>query len=265
MTVTIGAFSCNLLTVQPFGYEGEARSGLTARTFVISGLLTPAQWQSLLSVYNTWRDTRITDADTLSSGVVGTTIALTANANGVSVTSLACWFTEPPSGEQTGAYISGSVTLVDAAQALAVLLREQEKSRQSSESTTPSFGSWYIVTGTPDKIVPSLGVGETAAATIVLTADPVTYQDGPTLGLTTTGAHVLQGPLTATKVRRIQGTTSSASWTVIQTWYEEVVASIPSVNSYFPISPPTATAEIIISAGAKSTRYTVSFDLALVK
>ena len=265
MTVTIGAFTCNLLTVQPFGYEGEARTGLTARTFVISGLLTPTQWQSLLSVYNTWRDTRITDADTISSGVVGTTISLTANANGVSVTSLPCWFADPPNGEQTGAYISASVTLVDAAQALAVLLREQEKSRQSTEATLPSFGSWFIVTGTPDKIVPSLTGGETAAATIVLIADPVTYQDGPTLGLTTTGAHVLQGPLTATKVRRIQGTTSSASWAVIQTWYEEVVASIPAVNSYFPISPPTATGEIIISAGAKSTRYTVSFDLALVK
>jgi hypothetical protein len=265
MTVTLGSFTCNTLTVQPFGYEGEARTGLTARSFQISGLVTPAQWQLLLSSYDAWRNTRITDQDTLLSGTVGTTIALTANANGVSINSLACWFTEPPSGEQTGAYISASVTLVDAAQALAVLLREQEKSRQSTESILPSFGSWYIVTGTPDKIVPSLGVGETAAATIVLTADPVTYQDGPTLGLTTTGAHVIQGPLTATKVRRIQGTTGSASWAVIQTWYEEAVASIPLVNSWFPVSPPTATAEIIISSGAKSTRYTVSFDLALVK
>jgi len=265
MTVTLGSFTCNLLTVQPFGYEGEARTGLTARSFQISGLVTPAQWQLLLSSYDAWRNTRITDQDTLLSGTVGTTIALTANANGVSINSLACWFTEPPVGEQTGAYISASVTLVDAAQALQVLLREQEKNRQSTESNLPSFGSWYIVTGTPDKIVPSLGVGETAAATIVLTADPVTYQDGPTLGLTTTGAHVIQGPLTATKVRRIEGTTSSASWAVIQTWYEEAVASIPLVNSWFPISPPTATAEIIISGGAKSTRYTVSFDLALVK
>jgi hypothetical protein len=265
MTITIGGFTCNLLTVQPFGYEGEARTGLTARTFQISGLLTPAQWQSLLSEYNSWRNTRISDQDTILSGVVGTTIALTASANGVSVTSLACWFADPPSGEQTGAYISASVTLVDAAQALAVILREQEKSRESTEANLPSFGSWYIVTGSPDKIVPSLTGGETAAATIVLIADPVTYQDGPTLGLTATGAHVIQGPLTATKVRRIEGTTSSASWAVIQTWYEEVVASIPAVNSWFPISAPTATAEIIISNGAKSTRYTVSIELALVK
>jgi hypothetical protein len=265
MTITLGSFSCNLLTVQPFGYEGEGRTGLTARTFQISGLLTPTQWQSLLSEYNTWRDTRITDQDTILSGVVGTTINLTANANGVSVTSLPCWFAEPPSGEQTGTYISANIVLVDAAQALQVLLRQQEKSRQSSEAELPSFGSWYIVTGTPDKIVPSLGVGETAAATLVLIADPVTYQDNPTLELAASGNHVIRGPLTATKVRRIQGTTSSASWAVIQTWYEEVVAAIPAVNTWFPISAPTATAEIIISGGAKSTRYTVSVDLALVK
>lgn len=265
MTITIGSFTCTTLTAQPFGYEGEARSGLTARTFTISGLLTPTQWQALVSEYNSWRNTRITDADTASSGVVGTTVNLTVAANGVSVSSLACWFADPPSGEQAGAYISASVTMVDAAQALAVILREQEKSRQNSEATLPSFGSWYIVTGTPDKIVPSLGGGESAAATLVLQKDPVTYQDGPTLTLAATGAHVLQGPLTATKVRSIEATTSSASWAVIQTWYEEVVASIPAVNSWFPITPPTATAEIIISNGAKSTRYTVSFDLALVK
>jgi len=141
MTITIGTFTCSYLTTQPFGYEGEARSGLTARTFQISGLLTPTQWQSLLSVYNTWRDTRLTDQDTALSGVVGTTTALTVSANGVSVSALPCWFAEPPSGEQTGAYISASVTLVDAAQALAVLLREQEKSRQNSESTIPSLGT----------------------------------------------------------------------------------------------------------------------------
>jgi hypothetical protein len=265
MTVTLGAFTSTTLTAQPFGYEGEARTGLTSRSFQISGLLTPYQWQQLVAAYDAWRNTRITDQDTLVTGTVGTTIALTVNANGLSINSLACWFTDPPTGEQTGPYISASVTLVDAAQALQVLLREQEKSRQNSESTLPSFGSWFIVTGTPDKIVPSLGGGETATATIVLIADPVTYQDGPTLTLAATGAHVLAGPLTATKVRSIEGTTSSASWAVIQTWYEEVVAAIPAVNSWFPITAPTATGEIIISGGAKSTRYTVTFDLALVK
>jgi hypothetical protein len=131
MTVTIGSFTCNLLTVQPFGYEGEARTGLTARTFQISGLLTAAQWQDLLSEYNTWRDTRINDQDTLLSESVGTTVNLTTTpANGVSVTSLPCWFVEPPSGDQTGNYVSAAVLLVDAAEALEVLLRERELAKE---------------------------------------------------------------------------------------------------------------------------------------
>lgn len=262
MTITIGTFTCDLLTVQPMGYEGEARTGLTARTFQISGLLTPAQWQGLISQYNSWRDIRITDPDTLISGTVGTTVNLTVSANGISVSSLPCWFAEAPSAEQTGAYISATVVMVDAAQALQVLLREKEKTQ---DPLIPSFGNWYIVTGTPDKIVPSLGVGETAAATLVLQKDPVTYQDGPQLTLATTGAHVIQGPLTTTKIRSIEATTASASWAVVQTWYEEVVASIPAVNSWFPVTPPVATGEIIITGGAKSTRYTVNFDLALIK
>jgi hypothetical protein len=136
MTITIGGFTCQTLTAQPFGYEGEARTGLTARTFVISGLLTPAQWQALLSAYNGWRTSRINDQDTLLSKTVGTTIALTVTANGVSVSALPCWFVDAPTGDQAGAYISTSVTLVDAAQALAVLLREQElaNERQIAEA-----------------------------------------------------------------------------------------------------------------------------------
>jgi hypothetical protein len=127
MTVTIGSFSTNRLNAQPFGYEGEARTGLTARTFRISGLLTPAEWQTLVSEYNAWRSTRIQNEDTLLSKTVGTTIALTVtSANNLFVTNLACWFTEAPSGDQTGKYVSATVTLVDAAQALAVILRKQE-------------------------------------------------------------------------------------------------------------------------------------------
>ena len=97
MTITIGSFTCNALTAQPFGYEGDARSGLTARTFRVSGLLTSSQWQALISEYNTWRNLRIQDDDTLKSATVGTTIALSiASINGLSVSALPCWFAEPP-------------------------------------------------------------------------------------------------------------------------------------------------------------------------
>lgn len=132
MTVTIGSFSTNALTTQPYGYDGEARRGLTSRAFRISGLLTAAQWAALLSEYNTWRNSRINDADSLKSQSIGTTVSLTSSsANGISISSLACWFSEAPSGEQLGAYVSASAVLVDAAEALAALLRERELAKEA--------------------------------------------------------------------------------------------------------------------------------------
>jgi len=244
MTITIGTFTCSYLTTQPFGYEGEARSGLTARTFRIGGLLTPTQWQSLLSVYNSWRDSRLTDQDTALSGVVGTTIALTVSANGVSVSALPCWFAEPPSGEQTGAYISASVTLVDAAQALAVLLREQEKSRQNSEATIPSLGTVTL-----------------GSAVVTLTRPMDTRQDGPNVALTATGTSYVTGPLTSHKVRQIEGYITTGTFDNVLGWYDTTIAAVPAASSYFPITAPTATAEVIISGGVKSTRYTVQLTV----
>jgi hypothetical protein len=240
MTITIGSFTCSYLTAQPFGYEGEARAGLTARTFQISGLLTPTQWQSLLSVYNTWRDSRLTDQDTALSGVVGTTTALTVSANGVSVSALPCWFAEAPSAVQTGAYISASVTLVDAAQALAVLLREQEKSRQRNEATLPSLGTVTL-----------------GSAVVTLTKPMDTRQDGPNVALTATGTSYVTGPLTSHKVRQIEGYITTGTFDDVLSWYDTTIAAVPAASSYFPITAPTATAEVIISGGVKATRYTV--------
>jgi hypothetical protein len=249
MTITIGAFTCQTLTAQPFGYEGDARTGLTARTFQISGLLTPTQWQSLVNVYNTWRDTRITDADTLSSGVVGTTVALTINANGLSVTALACWFAEAPTGEQAGAYINTSLTLVDSTQALAVLLREEEKSRQSTEALIPSLGT---ITFTRVSGVSPI---------VTLTAPMDTRQDGPTVALTATGTSYVTGPLIAHKIRNVEGFISTGSFDNLLSWYDETVAAIPAATSYFPITAPSATAEVIITGGVKATRYSVTLTV----
>lgn len=131
MTITIGAFSCDNLTAQPFGYEGDAIDGSSSRSFRVTGLLTPTQWSSLLTVYSTWRNTRLNDNDTLYTGTVGTTVSLTiTSSNGVSVSGLACWFTSAPAGDQVGAYISVDAVLVDAAQALAVLQRAVTKAAQ---------------------------------------------------------------------------------------------------------------------------------------
>lgn len=244
MTVTIGSFTCNALTAQPFGYEGEARTGLTARTFAISGLLTPGQWQSLISEYNTWRNARIQDQDTLLSGTVGTTVLVTiTSTNGLSVTSLPCWFTEAPSGEQAGAYVSASVTLVDAAQALAVLLRQKEKERQANE--VPNLGTVTFTRASGTSPV------------VTLTAPMLTRQDGPTVALTATGTSYVTGPLAAHKVRQIEGYLSTGTFDDLLAWYDETIAAVPQASSWFPITAPSATAEVVVEGGVKSTRYNV--------
>jgi hypothetical protein len=251
MTITIGSFSTNALTAQPFGYEGDARTGLTARTFRINGLLTSSQWQALVSEYNSWRNTRLTDADTLSSASVGTTVSLSiTSSNGLSVSSLACWFAEPPSGEQAGAYISASATLVDAAQALAVLLRSKEKERQGSEALVPSLGT-VALTWPSDNTV-----------TIVLTKPLETRQDGPSAQLTALGKTYLTGPYAAHKLRQIDGyiQESNKTATDVLAWYDYSISGAPTVDSWFPISAPSFSAEVIISGGVKSTRWTVQLN-----
>jgi hypothetical protein len=243
MTFSIGAFSCSLLTAQPLGYEGDARTGLTARTWRISGLLTAAQWQSLLSVYDTWRNARIQDPDTLTSNSVGTTVSYSGSANGVTWSGVGCWFAEAPSGEQVGSYIQASVVLVDAAQALAVLRQEQVLGAAKF-----TFGTYTLGT-----------------TTLQLLKPPETYQDTPTMALTASGATYITGPLSATRVRNIEGTTNAAGWVAIQSWYETTIASAPAAGAWFPISAPSATAEAQIVGGVRADLYTVSISLGQAK
>jgi hypothetical protein len=245
MTITIGSFSTSRLTTQPFGYEGEARDGLTARTFTVAGLLSSTQWQALVSEYNTWRNLRIADTDTLASGVVGTTINLTiTSTNGLTVTNLPCWFVDPPSGDQLGPYINATATLVDAAQALAVLLRGEEKNRQRSEDL-PNLGT--VTLTRPSGTSPI----------ITLTKPMLSRRDGPDVALTATGVSYITGPLKAHTIRDIEGYITTGTFDDVLSWYDTTIASVPAATTYFPVTAPTATAEVIISGGVKATRFTV--------
>jgi hypothetical protein len=123
--ITIGAFSTSSLKVQPFGYEGEARNGETASLVQVNGLVKPSEALAFKGVYDNWRNVRIADQDTLVSKAVGTTVLVTAEANGVQWTNKPCWFTEAPSFTQAGRFVEVNATLVDAAEALAVFLKQE--------------------------------------------------------------------------------------------------------------------------------------------
>jgi hypothetical protein len=247
MTVSIGAFTTSKLLAQPFGYEEDTtRDGLTARRWSVSGLLTAAEWQSLLSVYNTWRDARIQDADSVAANSVGTTVSLTASTNGITWSGIACWFAVAPSGEQAGPYISASVELVDAAQALQVALRQKEKAKSAEDR-------------------PALGTFTLGSCTLTLLRPPVTYQDVPQMQLTAAGTSYISGALTATKVYALEGETDASGWSALQSWFESTVATTPATGAYFPVSAPTATAANDVVNGLKVITYTVTLSVGVAK
>jgi hypothetical protein len=263
--VTIGSFTTNRLTAQPFGYEGDARDGLTAPSYRISGLLTASEWQDLVSVYETWRDLRIQDTDSLyevynptgpgSTPDPGSTVLLSlgksnptaAPINGLSVSEVGCYFTEPPSGEQAGNYINATVTLVDAVKALEVLLYQEQKNQERSDATEPDLGLETFDT-----------------VEIQLIEDAATRQDSPTASLTAGGTTLLTGALKAHEVRRIRGfitPDSNGTYSDLLDWYDTTIETKPSAGDWFPIEPPSATVERRIIGGLVSVRYTVSLTL----
>ena len=248
MTLTIGSFSTNALTAQPYGYEGDARQGLTARKWTISGLVTKAQWTALISVYDTWRDLRITDSDTLLSGTVGSTVSFTGTGFGQTWSAVSCWFTAPPSATPAGVYLDANAELVDATQALQVLLREQEKQRQNSEALVPSFSTITLGTVTVTPLEPPDG-----------------YTDTPQPQLSAGGRHYFSGPLGATATRRIRAYVNATDYGTLRTWFETQSATTPASGVWYPINFPTPSAEVIITAGAKSTRYTVEIELVFTR
>jgi len=246
MAVTLESLTLSRLQAQPYGYaETDTTNGLVSRRWTVRGLLTPAEWLSLLSIFDSWKTARSADPDTMISLSIGSTVTFSGSAAGLAWSNVECWFTSAPEGEAVGVYIRTSFDLVDATQALAVLLREQEKSRESSEANVPNYGTVTLTRASGTSPV------------ITLTKPMDTRQDGPAVALTATGTSYVTGPLAAHKIREIEGYLTTGTFDDVLSWYDTTIAAVPAANSWFPVTAPTATAEVIISGGVKSTRYTV--------
>ena len=233
------------LQAQPIGYaEAETEQGLTARRFTVAGLCTPAQWVTCCSLFDAWQAAKILESPTLASRVVGATVALTCAAHGRSVTSLGCWFTGAPAGETTGAWVKVSFTLIDAAQQLAVLLRQNEKGRLGADAFLPAYGS--ITLGT---------------TTLALLDQPEAFEDGPSLEPTSTGGFVARGPLVASEVRNVRGVTDAAGWTAVKAWFASTIAARPGATDLWPVGELGLERDRIVSGGAVVDRYIVSVKL----
>jgi hypothetical protein len=85
----------------------------------------------------------------------------------------------------------------------------------------------------------------------------LTRRDGPDVALTAGGVSYITGPLVAHKLRDIEGYLTTGTFDDVLAWYDTTISTIPVKDTYFPVSAPTATAEVIITGGVKATRFTV--------
>lgn len=245
MAVTLGTLTVSALRAQPLGYdETDVVNGLVARRWAIEGLLRPAEWLDLLSIFETWQAERLTDQDTLVSLTVGTTVSFSGSALGYSWTDVACWFAAAPAAEVVGAYIGASFELIDAEQQLAVLLRQRETETETETAVTPDYGT--------------ITLGD---VTLTLTAQPDGYAGPPTLERTAAGGVVIKGPLGVVHTKRVEGYTDATGWGQFQDWYEAAVQATPTAGDYYPAGEPTMSKEMIVVGGVLTTRYNISIEL----
>jgi len=248
MAITVGSLTISALQQIPFTHSGDAQSGRTVRRWPVQCILTPADWLTLDGIYTTWRALRIAEPDTMISLAVGSTVACSGTLYGMTWTNVGAWFTEPPVPTAIGAMVGVSFELVDATQQLAVMLREQEVGTliDDNESTYGTF---------------TLGT-----VTLNLTGPLDGFDDGPSVELAATGAHVIRGPMLASRMQRVQGWTHTAgAAATIRSWYETIISTKPAVGTYFPVAPPVIEQTPVIVSGARVTRFLITVDLKQVR
>lgn len=245
MAVTIGTLTIAQLRAQPVGFnEADTTNGLVARRWAIEGLILPADWLSLLTIFDTWRAARLNDPDSLVSLEVGTTVAFSGTALGYAWTAVPCWFTSAPSAEAVGAYVGVSFELVDAQQMLTVLVRQQEVEQEVADESQPTYGTITL-----------------GGATLTLTQQPDGYADGPQLQRTAAGGLYVNGPLGVVRAKRVAGYCDATNWAALKTWYETVTQQVPVSGQLYPVQPPEMTQENILVNGVKAVRHQVSMEL----
>lgn len=140
---------------------------------------------------------------------------------------------------------SVSFILIDAAQAIEVIVKEQADQELGDDSI--DYGT--IVLG---------------GVTITLTKYPDIYPNNPTLELAAGGKHYITGSPVVVYGKDIEGTIVGTDLTALKSWYVSTVQSVPAVSSYFPTTPPTFTGFYKLVGGSPVLYYTVTMTLVQV-
>jgi hypothetical protein len=242
------AYTFANLTEHPYGYdESDVRRGRSARRWAITGIVSRGDAPVITGLYDAWQAARILEDDPARTGVVGATVSFTGEAPGYNwATAVPCWFTGAPQIAMAGAFCRVSLTLTDAAQALAVILRQgEEEAEQAAQLNlgTLTFGS----------------------ATVNLTARPTAYADLPQLTLNPAGRHVITGPLQATEQRQVQGWVDATNLAALETWLTTTVATTPASGAWFPTSWSPPVARRRADGNTIGTYFDVSFTVARIR
>lgn len=233
------------LTELPFGFEdSEVKRGRTAETLNLTGLLLKEDAETLIDFYRSWRDDKIEEEDPQKTGVVGATVSVSGDGIGFEWVERLCWFSKAPELSDAGVFARVSISLVDAEQALEILVEENQDSEEDGID---------------------LGALTLGGAVITLTSYPNSYQGLPQLDRNPAGAHVISGSLSLEEIQEVEGWVSATDLTLLTTWLNTTVAATPAVNSWFPVSWSRPSAENRTIDGTVTLTYNVQLQLIKIK
>jgi len=250
MPLTLGTLPITRYQVLGVGHqEANVQQGLTARSWTITALMDATEVGSLNTIYTNWRNARILEGLAEVTGVVGATVSLSGSWRGITWTSVGCWFTTAPSFEAIGPWTRVSFGLVDAAQQLAVILRQKALDAEAEEAETEiNYGTETVGTTTLTLLQPADG-----------------FADGPTATATATGTDLIEGTLYAWEVKDIKGWTDAAGWTAIKSWYQTAISAVPASGVWFPVTAPSREMDLKTISGVETVRHIVSITLRRIR
>jgi hypothetical protein len=254
LTLSYGGntFTFPNLEQHPLAFDGvDVDRGRAPEMLQPSGLLQKTQADALLGMFRAWTAARLLQEDPARTGTVGEVVLVTARGPGYSGahawTNRQAWIRAIEKPTQVGPFTRVGLTLVDANQALAVLLRELEEGEEEQEAL-------------------NLGTLTLGGAVINLTARPENIEGLPQLELSAAGAHVITGNLATVDTKEVRGWVTAAHLPTLETWVKTTAAtSTPAANSWFPNSWGIPTARLKRNAGAVSTVYDVSLTITKIR
>lgn len=248
LTYSTHTYTFPNLADHPVGWEEtETTRGRVARQWAISGVVTREDAKKISDMFRAWQAARIADGDPNETGLVGVTAGFTGEAPGFAwTTAVPVWFSSAPQIQMAGAFCRVSLSVVDAAEALAVLLAQKEDEVE-------------------DEDVLELGTITFGSAVVNLRARPDGFTDLPTIALNPSGKHIVTGPLKLTKTLRIEGWVDEINLPLLEAWAETNTNTTPATNSYFLTEWSEPVADKRVQNGVMDIYYDVNFTVTKIR